>query len=211
MAACLYVATRLRRASDLDDPLRDDAPRGAMARTMERRSGVPPKAEIDAMKKRGAAARSALPDADIAVLPIRVWGRSEGDRPGAEDLARRIAAAGLARASAAADDPKLAVRGDPNELKVLWDTARALRTHLREHPLDADLVLLVDAAEPPRVRHVHVILCDGAGEWLMVDLQNNHHPDFSRIAPDSLEDCVALAFERLKARLREPDAGKDRE
>jgi hypothetical protein len=49
---------------------------------------------------------------------------------------------------------------------------------------------------------VHFVVCDRAGEWVIADLQNNHHEDFQRIDPKVLEDCDRLVLERLRAQLR---------
>ena len=92
-------------------------------------------------------------------------------------------------------------------MKIMWDTARAFREYLKEHPAGTDYALLVDATLPGH--HLDLILCDGTGEWLMVDLQNSHHEDFREITPQMLEDCVALALRRLKVRLTLPEPAPD--
>jgi hypothetical protein len=40
-------------------------------------------------------------------------------------------------------------------------------------------------------------VCDSKGEWVIVDMQNSHHPDYQRIKPISKEDCSKLLFKRL--------------
>ncbi len=45
------------------------------------------------------------------------------------------------------------------------------------------------------------VVCDRAGDWVIVDLQNSHQKEFQRISPKNLEDCDRLVLERLKAKL----------
>ena len=48
---------------------------------------------------------------------------------------------------------------------------------------------------------VHVVICDRAGELVLVDFQNSHHDDFNQIAPQSKPDCDRLAALRVQKRL----------
>ncbi|MGB2987081.1 MAG: hypothetical protein WBE26_14505 [Phycisphaerae bacterium] len=49
---------------------------------------------------------------------------------------------------------------------------------------------------------MHFVVCDGAGDWVIVDPQNSYQEDFQRIKPTTLADCDRLVLERLKAHLR---------
>lgn len=205
MAACVHVAKVMQSVSDLEDFERRDAPRGAMDELMNKRSGMPPKPEIEAMAQRWETARGSLRNATLTVYPFHVWGGEEGSAEIAETLARNLTKAGFAQATATRTDPHLMMQANPNELRVLWDTARAFRSYLREQPADSDYALLVDVSAPPNVHHVHLILCEGNGEWVLVDLQNSHHSDFQQVNPDSLADCEKLAERRLALRLQASD------
>lgn len=201
MASLVFLAQTIRSGSDLEDPLRSEAPEGAMAERMRERGGEPPGSEIEEMQERWSKARGVLAGASLAVYPLRVWGEKQGEVEGAELLAGKISQAGLAEAVGVTEDPRLEIRGDPNQIKVMWDTARAFRTWLKEHPPETEYALFVDIGSLPKVRHVHVILCDRSGEWVMVDLANSHHDDFRNVAPDSLEDCAEFVSRRLRSRL----------
>ena len=50
---------------------------------------------------------------------------------------------------------------------------------------------------------MHLIVCDQSGDWVLIDMQNSHHPDFERIDPKSAADCNRLLLARLKGRLSE--------
>jgi hypothetical protein len=111
---------------------------------------------------------------------------------------------GVCQAEASETDPKLKIQGDPNEQKILWDTARAFRDFVRNNPPTTEYALLADYGISPasdgkqQANHVHLILCDRAGDWVLADYQNSHHPDFQSIAPKSRDDCCRLAVKRLK-------------
>ena len=205
MEACLAVARALQGLSDLGSPTDTPATEGPMARRMRERSGLPPPAEVEEAKARLAGLRGSLRPG-CAVYPVRVAGPDQADPAAAVRLAERLDAAGLGPATPVHDGIALEVAGDPNQLKVLWDTARAFRAALRAHPADQPYALLVECGPVPDVRYVHLFLCERDGGWVVVDMQNSHHQDFHRIAPDSLDDCLDLAVLRLKSRIQPPAA-----
>ena len=49
-----------------------------------------------------------------------------------------------------------------------------------------------------RAHHVHIILCNRAGDWVLVDFQNSHHADFQGIDPKTVDDCNQLVVLRAK-------------
>ena len=94
---------------------------------------------------------------------------------------------------------------DPNELKALWDLAREFRDYVKKNPIDADYVLYADYVFNPQNWEqglVHFVVCDRKGEWVIVDMQNSHHPDYQSIKPTSREDCDKLLIKRLEGYLR---------
>ena len=206
MTACVHVADTLRSVSDLEDFRHSDRrTEGKMHQRMAERSGMPPKEEVEAMEKRWEEARSEMKSESITVFPFHVWGREESSLEGAEELVKGMTQAGWLKASATEVEMNLDIQGDRNELRVLWNTARAFRDYLKEHPVDTDYALLVDTTKPPNVGHLHLILCEGDGDWVMVDLQNSHHQSFKQIDPDSLEDCAQLALVRLTHKVSGPE------
>jgi len=76
------------------------------------------------------AERDRFGQATLAIYPLRTWGRDEGSADGAGALVAKLNEAGLFRASAADTDTRLKAEQDPNQLKIVWDTAR-IRTHHR--------------------------------------------------------------------------------
>ena len=157
------------------------------------------------MEQRFEAARDSFAESSLSVYPFRIWETEAGSDEGANDLADQLTKAGLFRASATDTDTQLVATRDPeqpSQMKILWDTARDFRAYLREHPADTDYALLVDASIDP-VRHVHLILCEGSGEWVATSLMNSHHPEFKEMDRETLDDCVALALQRLQSTLNE--------
>ena len=87
-----------------------------------------------------------------------------------------------------------------NEMKALWDLAREFRDHTRKNPPGVDYALYADYAFNPQQWEqglVHFILCDRKGEWVIVDMQNSHEPDYRSIKPTSSEGCNKLLVKRL--------------
>ena len=207
MTCTIFLVNRLNEVWDLDDPMREDAPQGKMAKLMQRRSGLPPKEELTAMDERLERFKQDHATSKVTVYPIHLWSGSNAESPG--KLAELFCQQGTCQAEAAETDPRLEIKGDPNQQKVLWDTARAFRDFLREHPPTTDYALLADYAigksadGQPKVGFVHLIACDRQGEWVLVDMQNSHHADFQKIDPRSIDDCNRLAARRLKSRLSE--------
>jgi hypothetical protein len=49
---------------------------------------------------------------------------------------------------------------------------------------------------------VHFVVCDHNGEWVIVDFQNDHFPDFQAMELKSGDDCDRLVTKRLDRFLR---------
>ena len=205
MSACVFLADRLGQVWDLKDPLQKNAPDGKMAERMRERSGVPPQAELDAMRARQQALATKTGRGSLAVYPVHVW--KGWDPAQAKKLAAAVEAKKLFTTNVITEHPEWDVQGDPNQQKVLWDTARSFRNYLWAQPVAADYALLVDCGLAPSqnderiAHHVHLVLCTGDGEWVLVDYQNSHHADFQRLSPKSVEQCTRLALTRLQKRL----------
>jgi hypothetical protein len=151
---------------------------------------------LKTMKKTGASAR-------VLIYPARVGG-DHTDQTCATHLTELLNEAKLCQATMAKTGPLLEGAGWPNEMAVLWLFARNVREYVREYPADSDYVLFADYWFAPdgRVWAVHFVVCDRAGDWVIVNLQNNHHEDFQRIDPKTLADCDRLVCERIKKLLR---------
>lgn len=124
----------------------------------------------------------------------------------AENLVRMINEQGLCRASTSEQSILLkSPLTDPNEMKKLWDLAREFRDHVRQNPSDMDYVLYADYVFTPdnwERGMVHFVVCDRMGEWVIVDMQNSHHPEYQEIKPTSAEGCDNLLIKRLTGCLR---------
>lgn len=203
MTCCTTVAERLFTLTGWSKGAGPEKGQGVFERLWAEKSGTPDDAEFKAMKARLASLRRELKGARILVLPTRIADRD--DAASAARLATALKGRLGCPVSATGDAVRLAVKGSSNEQKVLWDFARALREHLRGAAPDADYVLMGDVLadlEQKRVGAVHFVLCDRRGDWVAVDFQNNHHEDFERISPATLEDCEKLIVERLAGMLK---------
>jgi hypothetical protein len=178
---------------------------GKMTRLMEERSGLPPQEERSALEERQKELKKVMPTATLLVFPARVGGKAR-DVSSATDLAGMINNAGLCKASPAGQPILMnSFQADPNEAKVLWDLAREFRDHARKNPSEADYVLFADYGFNPQnweQGYVHFVVCDRKGEWVLVDLQNSHHPDYQSVKPISRADCDKILVKRLEHYLR---------
>lgn len=203
MGYSMALAEALEPLFGLSEQTTKAAKPGPMARRMEERSGLPPEAERAAIPARLARMKAAGPERTLAVYPARMGGSL--DPAGTEGLFRAVLAAGLKKLVPGSADLLLtSPQRDPNEQKVLWDLARAFREHLRKNPPGADYALYADCVFNPdnwEQGYVHVVVCDRAGEWVLVDFQNSHHPDYREAKPASADACRTLAAKRLRGAL----------
>ncbi len=199
MECCLVVAERVRALLQLSAPQGDRD--GPMKQWWAAKSNLPPAAERDAMGPRLATFRAAGKAVAVAVLPVRVSGA--GDAAQAELLAKTLGE--RCGAVAMARDVVIDAAPTSNQQLRLWTVAKALRAELQQRPIEADYVLLADYAtstDHSRVGGVQFVLCTGKGDWVAVDLQNDHHDDFRAVAPKDLAGCHELVRRRI-ARLQE--------
>ncbi len=204
MTASCQLVERIRGLWGLADVNEGDAPEGKLEKRLKEKSGIPPTSEFEEMKKRLDALKEKIKTSKITVYPIHIW-LDKGDESGAVQLAKMISESGVCRAKTADADPNLKIKGNMNEQIILWDTARAFRDFIRKNPPSTEYALLASYAVSPDGKHeagaVHLVLCNKAGDWVLVDFQNNHHEDFQSIAPKTVDDCNRLAVVRLKHRL----------
>ena len=148
--------------------------------------------------------KQAIPKAALLIFPARIGGK-EVDAGSAANLAKLINSAKLCKASPAGQAMLLkASQADPNEQKVLWNLAREFRESARKNPPAADYVLYADYVFNPQnweQGYVHFVVCDRKGEWVIVDFQNSHHPDYQSVKPTSREACDKLLVQRLTSLL----------
>lgn len=163
----------------------------------------PHQSEIAAMKERLKIMKKVGTSATVRVYSTRV----DGDYVFSGEtthLTELINESGLIQAAETEEDAALEGHGWPNEMDVLWIFSKAAKAYVQQHPVDSDYVLLADYWRTPRgeVWAVHFVVLDRAGEWVVVDLQNNHKSDFQHINPQTLEDCNRLVMKRLESCLR---------
>jgi hypothetical protein len=192
---CAYLLIeRLRPVLNLDNSRRPDAPQGKFSRLMEERSGLPPADERTALKTRQETLKKIAPDIDITIL---------GDNPAG--LVAIINADKVSRARVAASEVKLDIKPAPNELRMLWDLARAFRDYVKKNPPETEYSLYAQyLGDLPngKVGAVHFVVCNRVGDWVIVDMQNNNQEDFRAVAPKSAGDCDKLVAKRLSRYLR---------
>ena len=150
------------------------------------------------MEKRQAVMKQTGRSAKVAVFPVRLSDDEVG-KTDAVHLAALLSEKMLCDAKAV--DSPLRVKIQRNyEQKLLWDLARAFQDHVKQNPPEADYALLADYLFPRPDRGawaVHFVLCDRAGEWVIVDFRNEHHSDFQSIDPQTPNDCARLIAKRL--------------
>jgi hypothetical protein len=139
------------------------------------------------------------------IFPARIGGNTASVECAA-DLTKLVNDAKLCNAMPATQAIVLnASQSDPNEQKALWDLAREFREYVRNNRPDADYVLYADYVFNPKnweQGFVHFVVCDRQGEWVIVDYQNSHHPDYQSIKPVSRNDCDKLLVKRLEEQLQ---------
>ncbi len=205
MTMSVLLVQRLSPQLGLNEQTAKAAKPGKMAVIMDQRSGLPPANERAALPERQQAMKRALPGATLLVYPARIVG-NEVSVPGATNLVRLLNQAGLCKAVPAEQPVPLKTSlADPNELKALWDLAREFRDFVRTNPPATDYALYADYAFNPHNAEqgfVHFVVCDRRGEWVIVDMQNSHHPDYRSIGIISRDRCDQLLARRLGGYLK---------
>jgi len=204
MTLSVLLVEQLSPQLGLNDQTAKDAKPGKLAALMDQRSGLPPQAERDAIPAQLKTLKQAAPNATLAVYTPRVGNLASV--PSATNVVRLINQAGLCKAIQV-EQPLLlkSPQSDPNEQKVLWDLAAEFRAYIRAHPPEADYALYADYVFNPKNADqgfVHFIVCDRKGEWVIVDFQNSHQPDYQSVGVTSLARCDALLLKRLQGDLK---------
>ena len=204
MTMSVLLVERLSPQLSLNDETAKAAKPGRMAAIMDQRSGLPPENERAALPQRRKAMKQALPGATLLVYPAR-----EGNKasvPSAANVVGMLNQAGLCKAIQAEEAMVLKTSlADPNEMKALWNLAREFRGFLQAHPPAADYALYADYAfnpQKPDQGFVHFVVCDRKGQWVIVDMQNSHHPDYQSIGVTSRAHCDDLLVKRLEGYLK---------
>jgi hypothetical protein len=205
MTMSVLLVQRLSPQLGLNEKTAKAAKPGRMAVIMDQRSGLPPANERAALPERQQAMKRALPGATLLVYPARIVG-NEVSIPSATNVVRLLNQAGLCKAVPAGQPVPLKTSlADPNELKALWDLAREFRDFVRTNPPAADYALYADYAFNPQNAEegfVHFVVCDRQGEWVIVDMQNSHHPDYRSVGIISRDRCDQLLVKRLAGYLK---------
>jgi hypothetical protein len=200
MTMSVLLVERLSPHLGLNEATARAAKPGRMAAIMDQRSGLPRKDETEALPARQKAMKQALPGATVLIYPARLGG-NKNSVPSAANVVRLLNQAGLCKAVQAGQPILLkASLADPNELKGLWNLAREFRNFVRANPPAADYALCADYAfnpQNPEQGFVHFVVCDRKGEWVIVDMQNSHYPDYQSIGIISSDRCDQLLVKRL--------------
>jgi hypothetical protein len=205
MTMSVLLVERLGPQFSLNEATAKAAKPGKLAAIMEQRSGLPPENERAVLPERQQAMKRALPGTTLLVYPARIGG-NEVSVFSATNIVRLLNQAGLCKA-VPAEQPMLLKTSlaDPNELKALWNLAREFRDFVRTHPPAADYALYADYVFNPQNAEqgfVHFVVCDRKGEWVIVDMQNSHHPDYQSIGIISCDRCDQLLVKRLAGYLK---------
>ncbi len=204
MECIAMLVNALRQPLGLQDPFRPDAFEGRLTKRNAERTGLPTNSERAAMQKALVEARTKFAAAKVVVFPVLIDGQP--DRKQAAHLANALSGENFGRAEVATAQPAVRIPSGPNEQERLWKVARAVREHLRQTPAAADYAVYADYTFAPDGKPftVHFIVSSGNGEWVLVDFQNDHWPDFKSMDLKSADDCDRLVIKRLDRRLRKP-------
>jgi len=201
MTMSVLLVERFGPQLGLNEATAKAAKPGPMAALMDQRSGLPPENERAALPERLKAMKQALSGATLLVFPTRIAGK-EASVLSASNVVRLLNNAGACKAVQAQETILLKTSlADPNEMKALWGLASEFREYVRANSPAADYALYADYAFNPQNSDqgfVHFVVCDRAGEWVIVDMQNSHHPDYQSIGVVSRERCDALLVKRLE-------------
>jgi hypothetical protein len=205
MTLSVLLVERLGPQLGLNEETAKAAKPGRLAAIMDQRSGLPSENERAALPERQKAMKRALPGATLLVYPTRIGG-NKASVHSAPNIVRLLNQAGLCKAVQAEQAVVLkASQADPNELSTLWNLAREFREYVRANPSAADYALYADYAFNPQNADqgfVHFVVCDRKGEWVIVDMQNSHHPDYQAAKVISGEHCDNLLVKRLEGYLK---------
>jgi hypothetical protein len=205
MTFSVLLVERLGPQLGLNDETAKAAKPGKLAALLDQRSGLPPESERAALPERQKAMKQALPGATLLIYPARIGG-NQTSLPSATNIVRLLNEAGLCKAVPADATVLLkASQADPTELKTLWDLAREFRDYVRAHPPAVDYALYADYVFNPQNAEqgfVHFVVCDRQGEWVIVDLQNSHQPDYQSVGLISSDRCDQLLVKRLAGYLK---------
>ena len=207
---CIAMAVNaLRPTLGLDDPFRKDPYEGKLSQRNAERTGLPSNSERSAMQAELAEARANFAGSRIVIFPVLMQGQPNPKQ--AVHLAEALNGEKFGKADVTMAQPAVKIPSGPNEQERLWKVARAVRDHLRQTPVEADYTIYADYAFAPDGRPftVHFIVSRGNGEWVIVDFQNDHWPDFKSMELNSADDCDRLVIKRLDRILRKaPRDGK---
>ncbi len=205
MTLSVLLVERLSPPLGLNEETAKAAKPGKLAAIMDQRSGLPSGNERAALPERQKAMKQVLPGATLLVYPARIGG-NKNSVPSATNVVRLLNQAGLCKAVQAEQAILLkASLADPNELKGLWNLAREFRDFVRTNPPATDYALYADYGfNPQNVEQgfVHFVVCDRKGEWVIVDMQNSHHPDYQSIGIISRARCDELLVKRMEGYLK---------
>lgn len=203
MQCCVLVSQRIKTALKLPDPPAGQATPGKVEKRFSEEAGMPSDREQSDMAPRLAALKKLGAGAEIEVYPVQINGMADADA--ARHLVKLLGDAKICKAHLGSTSPVFTIKASMNEQTRLWDLARASRTELKRHSGDAPYALFAEYMLNPRdktVGAVHFVVCDHAGEWVIVDFQNNHHADFNSVSPHSADDCGKLVQRRLTGHLK---------
>jgi hypothetical protein len=198
MTCCMLLGERLHTPFGLSSATAGRVGEGRMARLWKEKSGTPTDEEQSAIRARQQTMKAARATTTLSVYPVLAG--PEPNRAQAENLAGLLAT-DLSMTTVVADrDVRLQVPPNSNEQRRLWDLARAFQAEVRENPPAGDYALYAEyviRTSDQKVWSVHFVVCDKAGELVVVDFQNEYQPDFVALRPRTVEDCNKLVAVRL--------------
>ena len=191
------LVERLRTALELPEQSEKNSEEGKWAKNWQKDSGTPAASERDEMAKRLAIMRENFRDANLVIFPTLVNGKP--DKASAENIRKMLNDKQLSLTGSVSEAVALEITPASNEQKRLWDLANKFKEYVQNHKPEADYALYTDYMISPKgVGGVHFVICDGNGEWVIVDFQNEYQSDFKSISPKTIRDCDSLVIKRIQ-------------
>lgn len=198
MTCCMFVAGRLQKLWNLDDPFRAGAPEGKLADFWKKDAGIPDTAELQKIRSRRQALSTMTDQVRFDVHILKAGEMEHG--PDSAALAAHLTAKLKSDFRAAPAPAEVKTESHSNELKMLWTLAKDFRQHVRNHPPESAYTLCVEiGTDAKHVKYIHLVVCDQTGEWVLIDMINSHHGDFNALTTDTLAACFPLITQRLSA------------
>lgn len=198
MTCSAFVSDQLLKNWKIQKPPRPI--QGKFSEFWKQDAQIPNEATFKEMEQRRILLSQSIRKKSISIYPASVSG--EADRRTAQELASKLSSL-FNEVHVGAMERAMVIQRHSNEQKVLWQTARLLKSMVQNKGLESDYVLFVDYGWNGQCsQYIHIIVMDRSGDWVLVDYQNSHHDGFDSDRLTSLNACNEFVSQRIAKLLR---------